>query len=154
MTASGISSAMNADDRATARKARMAATAIPTSTARMRSNRTVVAAVTTRMNASPPVERSTARTLGTSTMRTAVTISTPASAASGMAPTGPPEEQHHDQQHQGMDDGRQARPGAGADIHRSPGDGSGRGHAAEQRRRDIGEALAKQLSIRVVSTTG
>ena len=68
----------------------MAATAMPTSTARMRSKRTVVAAVTTRMNASPPVERSTARTLCRSTIRTAVTISTPASAANGMAPTGAP----------------------------------------------------------------
>lgn len=58
-------------------------------TATMRSNDTVITAVTTNASASARVERRIARTVPACTMRTAVTISTPARAASGIMPTGP-----------------------------------------------------------------
>ena len=68
--------------------------AMPSSTATMRSKAIVAAAVSTSTTASERVERSTARTLWTSTIRTAVTISTPASAASGISDDERPAEQH------------------------------------------------------------
>ena len=60
------------------------ATASPSSMATMRLNATVATAVSTRTNASRCVERSTAHAFDGSTIRTAVTIYTAASAASGI----------------------------------------------------------------------
>src|SRR2546429_294366 len=74
-------------ERATWRSASTAAAAMPISTATIRSNATVATAVSTRTSASDRVETSSDRTLRTSTMRTAVTISTPANAAMGMLAT-------------------------------------------------------------------
>ena len=67
----------------------MPAKTMPMSTAMMRSTETVMAAVTTNATASARVDRTIERTVATCTMRTAVTMRTPDSAASGIAPTGP-----------------------------------------------------------------
>ena len=86
-------------------------------------------------------------------MRTAVTISTPASAASGI---------FDDQATR-----RRTRPatstsactiggdpgaGTGADVDRRAGDRTGGGHAAEQRRHEVGEALTEELAVGVVAS--
>ena len=62
------------------------------------------------------------RTPCRSTMRTAVTISTPASAASGMRPTSDPPRYTTATQHQRVGDRGEAGAGAGADVHRGAGD--------------------------------
>ena len=63
---------------------------MPSSTATMRSKAIVAPAVIARTNASERVENRTARTLWTSTIRIAVSMSTPASAASGIRATSEP----------------------------------------------------------------
>ena len=92
----------------------------------------VATAVRTSTTASPRVERSTARTLETSTIRTAVAMSTPARAASGIRRHGrarararPPAAAR------AVDDRGQAGAGAGPDVDRGPGDGGGGRDAAE-----------------------
>ena len=82
----GVSVSAGASGRSL-RSARTTAAATPISTATMRSNAMVAAAVSTSTSASERVERRIERTLCTSTMRTAVTISTPASAATGSVAT-------------------------------------------------------------------
>ncbi len=75
--------------RESARSENTAATASPIPTATMRSKDTVMTAVTTNAIASARVDRRTERTVMTLTIRTAVTNSIPASAASGIRPTSP-----------------------------------------------------------------
>ncbi len=60
---------------------------MPMPTAMIKSNETVIAAVTRNTTASERVDPTTLRTVETETIRAAVTISTPESAASGMRPT-------------------------------------------------------------------
>ncbi|WP_425438522.1 sodium-independent anion transporter [Pseudonocardia oroxyli] len=71
------------------RSARRAATTSPISIACTRSSTTVSSAVTPKDSAADGPERSTARTVGSDTIRTLVTSSTPANAAEGMRDTGP-----------------------------------------------------------------
>ena len=71
------------------RRAKTPAHTTPIATATIRSNDTVITAVRRNATASERVDRSTERMVARCTIRTAVTISTPASAASGMRPTGP-----------------------------------------------------------------
>ena len=136
--------------RATARSASSAATATPISTATMRSKATVAAAVSTSTAASARVERSTMRTPWTSTIRHAVTISTPASAASGISATSAPPRYTTPSEHDRVGDRRQAGASTGAHVHRGAGDRAGRRHAPEQRRDQVGEALTEQLAVGIV----
>ena len=109
------------------------------------------AAVSTSTRASERVECRTARTLWMSTMRTAVTISTPASAANGILATRSTAEVHDRDQHERVDDGGEPCPGAGSDVDRRACDRAGRRHAAEQRRREVRETLAEQLAVGFVA---
>ncbi len=83
----GTASRVTLLERASSRNAMTAAAAMPMSTAMMRSNEIVTIAVMTKMAASARVERTMARTVAGPTMRTAVTMSTPARAARGMPET-------------------------------------------------------------------
>ena len=87
----------------------------------------------------------------TSTIRTAVTISTPASAASGIWATSAPPKNTTTTSTSACTIADDAGAGAGADVDRGAGDRAGRGHAAEQRRDEVGEALAEQLAVGVVA---
>ena len=57
---------------------------------------------------------------------------------------------HDAQQHQGVRDGGEPGPAAGADVHRGAGDGAGGGHAAEKPGTDGGQALAHEFTVGVV----
>ena len=50
-----------------------------------------------------------------------------------------------------MDHAGDRRPRARADVRRGPRDRAGRRQAAEERRRDVGDALRDQLDVRVVT---
>ena len=91
-------------DLAILSSARIAASAMPSSTATMRSKAIVAPAVSASTNASERVEKSTARTLWTSTMRIAVSMSTPASAASGIRATSEPPDEDDEHEHERVDD--------------------------------------------------
>ena len=84
-------------------------------------------------------------------MRTAVTISTPASAASGISATSAAPKNTTSDEHERVDDRGDARAGTGAHVDRGAGDRAGRRHAAEQRRHDVRQALAEQLAVGVVA---
>ena len=133
------------------RRARTAATATPTSTATIRSNATVATAVTVMTTASERVDRKTARTLWISTIRTAVTISTPASAARGIFATRLPPKSTTRMSRSEWSAAADPGAGAGTDVHGRAGDGTGGRHATEQRRDDVGEALPEQLPVGVVT---
>ena len=85
----GSSSRVTLLRRATLRNAKTAATTTPIWTASIRSNATVITAVSTNVTASDRVEARIRPTVRTDTMRIDVTISTAASAVSGIAATGP-----------------------------------------------------------------
>ncbi len=89
MSAGGSGSRSKDVLSATARSASSDASATPTPTAITRSNTTVAAAVVSSSTASPRVERTIRATVPNSTIRTAVTIRTPASAASGIRASRP-----------------------------------------------------------------
>ena len=110
----------------------------------------VAAAVRTSTTASDRVEVSTARTLWGSTMRTAVTMSTPARAASGIWETRPPRNSTISRSTTAWTTAASAGAGPSADVHRGASDRAGGGHAAEQRRDQVRESLAEQLTVRVV----
>lgn len=59
--------------------------------------------------------------------------------------------EHNGHQHERVDDGRHSGPGAGANVHRRPGDGPGGGHPTEKRRNDVGQALPEQLAVGIVT---
>ncbi len=98
------------------------ATTTPSTTAVTRSSTIVARAVAANTTASLRVVRSRAPMLDTSTIRTAVARSTPASAASGIVATTGAESEYHPDQHGGVRHGRQPGPGTGAHVHRGPGD--------------------------------
>ncbi|MCY1413089.1 hypothetical protein D9M71_285140 [compost metagenome] len=64
------------------------------------------------------------------------------------------EHQHDQGQGRRMDDPRQRAVAAVADVGRGAGDGAGGGEAAEQRRGDVGDALADQFLVGVVAGAG
>ena len=149
---SGRGTAVTVVVRATARSARIAASAMPSSTATMRSKAIVAVAVITSTTASGRVARTTARTLWISTIRTAVSISTPASAASGISDDERSREQNDEDQHHRVGDRGEARPRPGAHVDGGACDRSGRRHPSEERRGKVRESLAEQLAVRIVTS--
>ena len=59
--------------------------------------------------------------------------------------------EHHAHEHDAVDPRRHASTGTRSHVHRRAGDGTRGGHASPERRGDIGEALAEQLSVWVVT---
>ena len=59
--------------------------------------------------------------------------------------------EHDAEQHDRVDDRRQAGGRAGLHVHGRTGDRTGGRHPTEQRRHDVGEALADQFAVRVVA---
>ena len=96
-------------------------------------------------------ERRSARTLDTSTIRIAVAMRTPASAANGISLDRARERNDDDEQHERVDERGQPGRGAAADVDCGARDGGGRGDAAEERAREVGDALAEQLAVWVVA---
>ena len=139
--------------RATLRSVSTAATTIPISTATMRSNATVATAVT-HQHERVGTGRAQHRPHGvTSTIRTAVTMRHPAALRAGCG-----HEPAADDDHERAARRRGRWPPRGyaapaADVDGGAGDRAGRGHAAEQRRDDVREALPEQLAIGVVAGT-
>ena len=60
-------------------------------------------------------------------------------------------EQQHAQQSERVDHARDGSLRAGADVGRRAGDGAGGRQAAEHRRNDVGDALADQFDIGIVT---
>ena len=81
-----------------------------------------------------------------------MTISTPASAASGISDTSDPANSTTTISTTAVDDRGEARPRAGADVDGGACDGSGRRHPSEERRGKVRESLAEQLAVRIVTS--
>ena len=134
-----------------ARSASSAATAIPISTATMRSNATVAAAVSTSTTASDAG--------GAQHHAHVVDVDHAHRGDHQHAGERGERDARDERRHRGrrrrasttawMIADRRVRP-PDAHVHRGAGDRAGGGHAAEQRRDEVGEALAEQLAVGIV----
>ncbi len=78
-------------------------------------------------------------------------MSTPASAANGILLTASASSQDDDKEHERVDECGQAGCCAATDVHRGPRDSRGSRNAAEERARNVGDALAEELTVWVVA---